>query len=138
MSQKMRIGVVGCGAISGVYIYHSRQFPILEIASCADLNHETAQKKAAEYGIPKAQSVDEMMADPSIDIILNLTIPKAHAPICLAALEADKHVYTEKPLAVTRQDGQDILDKARQKNLRVGGAPDTFLGAGLQTARKVI
>src|SRR5208337_2732223 len=114
MNERIRIGVVGCGAISGRYLTTSRNFPILEIAACADLNRSAAEKTAAEHGVPRVLSVDELMADKSINLVLNLTVPKAHAPICLAALEAGKHVYVEKPLAVTRADGQSILKAAKK------------------------
>jgi len=138
MAEKFRVGVIGCGAISGKYLQTSRMFPILEIAACADLNRDAAKKKAEEFNIPQVLDVEQLLADPSIQAVLNLTVPKAHAPICQAALDAGKHVYVEKPLAVTRRDGQAIVAKARKKKLLVGCAPDTFLGAGLQTARKAI
>jgi predicted dehydrogenase len=138
MSERIRVGVVGCGAISGRYLQTSRSFPILEIAACADLDRAAAERKAADYGVPRVLEVDELLADESIDLILNLTVPKAHTPICLAALNAGKHVYVEKPLAVTRADGQAILREAQRRKLLVGCAPDTFLGWGLQTARKAI
>jgi predicted dehydrogenase len=138
MSQKIRVGVVGCGAISGRYLQTSKGFPILEMAACADLDRAVAQKKAEEFGVPKVLGVEELLADKSIDIVLNLTVPKAHAPVTLAALDAGKNVYLEKPLAVTREDGQAMLAKAKKKNLQIGCAPDTFLGWGLQTARKAI
>jgi predicted dehydrogenase len=135
---RTRVGLIGCGAISGAYLAHAKAFPFLQMMSCSDLNREAARKKAAEFGVPKVQSVEQTLADPSIDIILNLTVPKAHAQLSLAALDAGKHVYSEKPLAITREDGLAIVNKARKKNLLVGGAPDTFLGAGQQTARKAI
>ncbi len=138
MPEKVRVGVIGCGAISGKYFSTSRLFPILEMAACADINREAAEKKAAEFSIPKVMTVDELLADKSIEAVLNLTVPKAHAPICIRSLEAGKHVYVEKPLAVTRRDAQEILSTAKSKRLLVGCAPDTFLGAGLQTARKAI
>lgn len=138
MSQKIRVGVVGCGAISGRYFQTSRMFPLLEIAACADLDRAVAEKKAAEFDVKRVLSVEDLLADSSIDVILNLTVPKAHAPVTLAALDAGKHVYLEKPLAVTRQDGQAIMLRAKEKNLQVACAPDTFLGWGLQTARKAI
>jgi len=138
MSERIRVGVIGCGAISGRYLQTSRNFPILEIAACADLNRESAERKAADYAVPKVLSVEELLADKSIDLVLNLTVPKAHMPICMAALENGKHVYVEKPLAVTREDGQTILREAQRRKLQVGCAPDTFLGWGLQTARKAI
>jgi predicted dehydrogenase len=135
---KVNVGVVGCGNISGIYLERGRTFEILNLAACADLVPERAQAQAKQYGVPKAVSVAELLADPEIDCILNLTIPNAHAEIGLRALEAGKSVYNEKPLANTRGEAQRMLDLARAKNLRVGGAPDTFLGAGLQTCRKLI
>jgi predicted dehydrogenase len=111
---------------------------MLEMSACADLNRQAAEKKAAEFAVPRVLDVEELIADRSIDLVLNLTVPKAHASLCLAALKAGKHVYVEKPLAVTREDGQAILSEAKKRKLLVGCAPDTFLGSGLQTARKAI
>ena len=99
---------------------------------------DRAKARAAEFGVPKACFVQELLADPDIQIVVNLTIPQVHFDVCLAALEAGKHTYVEKPLALTREQGQALLQTAHAKGLRVGGAPDTFLGAGLQTCRKVI
>jgi predicted dehydrogenase len=138
MSQPVRIGLIGCGAISGKYLQTSQNFPILQIASCADINPQAAADKAKEFNIPKVQSVEELLNDDSIDVVLNLTVPKAHAPVSLQALQHGKHVYLEKPLAVTRDDGKAIMAEARKRKLSVGCAPDTFLGSGLQTARKAI
>jgi predicted dehydrogenase len=134
----VRIGLIGCGAVSGAYLAHTRAFPILQFAACSDIDVERANAKAMEFGIARVLSVDEMLRDSKADIILNLTVPRAHAEISLAALKAGKHVYCEKPLGISVAEGQAILDAAREKNLRVGCAPDTFLGAGLQTARKLI
>ena len=135
---KVKVGIIGCGNISDIYLKNCTQvFDNLEVVSCADLIHERAEQKAEEYNI-KACSVEELLSDPEIEIVINLTIPKAHAEVCLAALEAGKHVYVEKPLAITREDGKKILETAKEKGLLVGGAPDTFLGAGLQTCRKLI
>jgi predicted dehydrogenase len=138
MADPTRIGVIGCGAISGAYLGMAKNFPSVQIAAVADLNREAAEKRAAEFQIPTVLGVDELIADKSIDIVLNLTIPKAHAPIAIAALEAGKHTYCEKPFGINRAEGQKVLDLAKEKNLRVGCAPDTFMGAGVQTARKVI
>jgi predicted dehydrogenase len=136
---RVKVGIIGCGNISGIYLKNCTQtFDILEVVACADLIHERAQAQAKEYGVPKACSVDELLQDPEIEIVLNLTTPKAHKDVCIAALEAGKHVYGEKPLAVTREDGKKILEFAKTKGLLVGNAPDTFLGAGLQTCRKLI
>jgi predicted dehydrogenase len=136
--KKVRIGVIGCGAISGAYLGMAKNFPIVEMAACADMNLEAAKKKAAEFNIPTACTVEELLADKSIEIVLNLTVPKAHVPIGIAALEAGKHTYAEKPLGINRDEARKLVSLAQQKNLRVGCAPDTFMGAGIQTARKVI
>ena len=129
---------IGCGAISGEYFKRSQRLPILKYVACADINPEAARQKAAEFGVPKACSVEELLADDDVEIVLNLTIPKVHAPLAMAALKAGKHTYLEKPLATSRKDGLAILAKAKSKKLLVGCAPDTFMGAGLQTARSVI
>src|SRR6266550_4443607 len=138
MPQPLRIGLIGCGAISGAYLDHSRAFPILQYTACCDIDREKATAKAMEFGIPRVLSLDQILSDPQVDVILNLTIPNAHAEISLAALNAGKHVYSEKPLGVSTAQGQRILAVAREKDLRVGCAPDTFMGAGLQTARQLI
>jgi len=138
--KRTKIGIIGCGKISGIYLENcTRKFDdILEVAAVADLIRERSEAKAAEFKIPKVYTVEEMLADPEIEIILNLTIPKVHAEICIAALEAGKHVHVEKPLAVTREDGRKILETADKKKLLVGCAPDTFMGGGIQTCRKLI
>jgi predicted dehydrogenase len=134
----VRIGIIGCGNISGIYFRSGQTFGNLEVAACADLMPERAQAKAEEWGVPKACSVEELLADPEVEIVVNLTVPKAHAPVNLAALEAGKHVYCEKPLATCREDGRKMVELARAKGLRVGSAPDTFLGGGHQTCRKLL
>src|SRR2546423_52610 len=131
--KKVNIGVIGCGNISGIYFKNIRTFDLLNVVACADLDLARAQAKANEYQIPKACTVAELLADPDIDLVLNLTIPKAHAEVGLASIEAGKSVYNEKPLAVRRADGQLMLAAAGEKRVLVGGAPDTFLGGGLQT-----
>ena len=136
--KKAKVGVVGCGNISGIYFKNGKWLESIEIVACADLVPERARAKAAEFGIPRACTVEELLADPEIEIVLNLTIPIAHAEVALAALEAGKCVYNEKPLAITRADGRKMLDLAKSKGLLVGGAPDTFMGGGLQTCRKLI
>ncbi len=138
MTHPLRIGVIGCGAISAQYFKMAPNFPILEMAACADLNPAAAQARGEEFAIPRICSVEELIADPSIDLVLNLTIPKAHAPVALACIEAGKHTYSEKPLGVNRAEGEKILAAARAKGVRIGCAPDTFLGSGLQTARKLV
>lgn len=138
MADRVRIGVVGCGAISGQYFHAATSFPALEIVAAADLDPEAARAKAAQFRVPRACSVDELLADPSIDIVLNLTVPKAHGPVALRSLEAGKHTYCEKPLGVDREEARKVLELAARKGLRVGCAPDTFMGAGIQTVRKAI
>jgi predicted dehydrogenase len=135
---KLKVGVIGCGTISGIYFTNLKSFSILEVVACADVVIERAAAKAAEFSIPKAYSVDVMLADPEVDIVINLTIPKVHAEISLQALRAGKHVYSEKPLAITREEGQQILQLAELNGLYVGCAPDTFLGGALQTCIKLI
>ena len=138
-AKQAKVGVIGCGNISGIYLKNARQtFDILNVAAVADIDAAKARARAEEYDVPNVYGVDELLADPAIEIVLNLTIPAAHGEVALAALEAGKHVYNEKPLALTRADGQRLLEAARAKGLRVGCAPDTFLGGGLQTCRKLI
>lgn len=134
----VKIGIVGCGNISAVYFQAVKRFEILEIAACADLDIERAKAKAAEWGVPKACTVDELLADPEIQIVVNLTIPIAHAEVAFAAVKAGKSVHNEKPLTITREDGKKLLALAKEKGVRVGGAPDTFMGGGIQTCRKLI
>jgi predicted dehydrogenase len=133
-----KIGIVGCGNISSVYLRVCPTFDILEVAACADVVEERAVAQAAKFNVPKACSVAELLEDPEIAIVVNLTVPGAHADIALRALRAGKSVYNEKPLALTRDEGQQILRLAADQGLRVGCAPDTFLGGGLQTCRKLI
>ena len=135
---KIAVGIIGCGNISDIYLKRCRAFEILDVTACADLLMDRAKAKAAAFPGVRALEVRELLADPQVRIVVNLTIPKAHAEIALAALAAGKCVHNEKPLAIAREDGRRILDLARSKHLRVGGAPDTFLGAGLQTCRRII
>lgn len=137
MGKQIKVGIIGCGNIAPQYIRGNAPFSSVRIAACADLDVERAQSFGREYGL-RACSMDELLADPEIDIIVNLTIPTAHLEVNLAIIEAGKHVYTEKPLALTREDGQRILAAAEKAGVRVGCAPDTFLGGGLQTCRKLI
>lgn len=134
----VKVGVIGCGTISGIYLEMAKRLRILEVLACADLSLERAQARALEFEAPRACSVEALLADPEIELVINLTIPAAHAEITLAALEAGKCVYSEKPLATNRSDAHRILDLARERGLLVGCAPDTFLGGGLQTCRKLI
>lgn len=138
MAERVKVGVVGAGKIFPAYVAGCRNFPLLELVALADIDGERASQQAAEHGVPRALSVDALLADPEIQIVVNLTVPKVHAAVSLAAIAAGKHVYTEKPLAVTRADGQRIVQAAAERGVRVGSAPDTFLGGGQQTCRKLI
>lgn len=138
MVDKVKIGIVGTGNIFPAYIRGCRRFRILEIAACADIDRPKAEARAAEHDIPRVCSVEELLADPEIQIVVNLTIPQAHAKVSLAAIEAGKHVQSEKPLAVTHEDGHKILAAAQDRGVLLGCAPDTFLGGGQQTCRKVL
>src|SRR5690606_24468864 len=113
-------------------------FDILEIVACADIDLSRAEDRAKEFNIPKACTVDDLLADPEIDIVVNLTIPAAHAEVSLKAIAAGKNVHEEKPFALNRKDGAKILAAAKEKGVLVGCAPDTFLGGGIQTCRKLI
>lgn len=138
MAEPARIGVIGCGNISETYLRVGKTFSELDLVACADIDIERAKARAAQFDIPHAYTVDELLGDPAIEIVLNLTIPRVHADVAVAALQAGKSVYNEKPLGLNRTEGARILDLAREKGLLVGCAPDTFLGAGLQTCRDVI
>jgi predicted dehydrogenase len=138
-STKTRVGVVGCGAISGIYMKNCHQFfRNLEVVACADLVRGKAEACAKEYGVAQVLAVEDLLASPDVDIVLNLTVPKAHAAISLGALQAGKHVHSEKPLATCLEDGRRVVREAKKRKLRIGYAPDTFLGAGIQTCRKLI
>ena len=132
-----KVGIIGCGNISGIYFQAGKTFDILDIKGCSDLISERSEAKASEFGC-KAMTNDEIYADPEIKIVINLTPPLVHAEIALASLEAGKNAHGEKPLAVSREDGRKIVELAKSKGLRVGSAPDTFLGGGIQTCRKLI
>jgi predicted dehydrogenase len=139
VSKPFRIGLIGCGNISNAYFQHLAPYAAFaKITACADIDVERAQAKATEHGVAKACSVKELLADPDIDAVLNLTIPAAHAGVNLAALKAGKHAYCEKPFSLTYKEGVQVLKEAQKRKLRVGCAPDTVLGGGIQTARLVI
>ncbi len=134
----LTVGVIGCGNISDLYFQGGKRFESIEIIACADLIKTLAREKAKKHGIQEVLTPEKLLTRSDVDIVLNITVPKAHAAVALAALDAKKHVYNEKPLTLTRKEGKTLLDKAAKNNLRVGCAPDTVLGAGIQTARKLI
>lgn len=131
------IGIIGCGNISSAYLKAMASFPILNVVGLADLNEDLARARGAEFNIP-ATNVTALLADPDIDIIVNLTVPKAHVAVGLQALDAGKHTYSEKPLGINFAEGKMLAETARTKNLRIGAAPDTFLGGAHQTARAIL
>ena len=133
-----KVGLIGCGNISDAYIRGLRTFRWLELTALSDLEVARAEAKASRYGVAKGYTVEALLDDDTVDIAVNLTFPSVHAEVSLKALEAGKHVYSEKPLAITREDGKRLLEAADTSNLRLGCAPDTFLGSGIQTCRKLL
>lgn len=140
MPQKVKIGVVGCGAVSSQYFTHAAKFPIIEIDALSDLIRDRAESRAKEFGLRHAKicTTDEMMKDNSIELILNLTWPRAHFPVGMQAVAAGKHHYSEKPFGVTLDEGRQLHEAAKQRGVQLGCAPDTVLGSGIQTARNAI
>lgn len=134
----VKVGVIGCGNISAAYLKISKRFPILDVVALADLDLERARSRAAEFGVPSSCTVRQLLKRDDIEIVLNLTTPQAHYKVGMAVLRAGKHLYNEKPLTVTRSQGKRLLQEAASRGLRVGCAPDTVLGGGHQTARKLI
>jgi predicted dehydrogenase len=135
--RKVGVGIIGCGNISKAYMTAMRQFAMIELRAVADMRSGPAEQRAAEFGVP-ALRVDQLLKRDDVEIVVNLTVPLAHTDVSLAVLNAGKHVHSEKPLGVNMIEARKVMDLAAQKNLRVGCAPDTFLGGGHQTARKLI
>jgi predicted dehydrogenase len=133
----MRVGVVGCGVISRHYAEKAREFESFDLVACADVMREAAEALAGEFALAAA-TVDELLADPSVDIVLNLTTPVAHAEVTRAALAAGKHVYSEKPLGTSAAEAAELLAEAARRGLRLGCAPDIFLGGAYQAARALV
>ena len=133
----MKVGIIGCGNISETYFNSQKIFNNFEITACADINTEYASKSAEHFNV-KAQSVDDILSNKDIDLIINLTIPSAHKEIIINSLKAGKHCFSEKPLAMNMKEGLEIAKLSNEKNLYVGCAPDTFLGSAGQNARKLI
>src|SRR5438552_1176103 len=133
MNRRVKVGVIGCGNISPAYFRGCKQFEILDVIACADLDVKRAEARAQEFGIAKACGVEELLHDPDIQIVVNLTIPQSHAEVNLAAIRAGKNVHCEKPFAIAREDGRKTITVAKEKGVLVGCAPDTFLGGGAQT-----
>jgi predicted dehydrogenase len=137
MARKLRVGVVGCGNISTAYFTLSKLFKGFDIVACADINMQAAQAQAKAFGL-RADSVDGLIRADDIDLVVNLTIPAAHYGVAKAALDAGKHVYSEKPFVLSVKEGLDLAKRAAKRKLRVGSAPDTFLGGAHQLARSIV
>ena len=136
---KTGIGIIGCGNISSIYLENlTKNFDNVEVIAVADINPAAAESQAEKYGVPNVLTVDEILARDDISIIVNLTIPKVHYDICKQALEAGKHVYVEKPLSLSTEQGKELKALASSKGLYAGGAPDTFLGGGIQSCIKMV
>jgi len=133
-----RVGIIGAGKISGIYLENSKKFDAFDVVAIADVRLEGAQARAAEYDIPEALSVEDLLAHPDVETIINLTPHRVHGPVGLSIVEAGKNAYSEKPLAVHREEGERLLSAATERGVRVGGAPDTFFGGAWQTARALI
>src|SRR3981081_2085221 len=131
------IGVIGCGVISKAYLTAMKQFANIELRAVADMRSAAAERCGKEFGVP-GMRVDQLLKRDDVEIVVNLTVPLAHTDVSLAVLNAGKHVHSEKPLGVNVAEARKVMDLAAQKNLRGGCAPDTFLGGGHQTARKLI
>jgi predicted dehydrogenase len=131
------IGLIGCGNISATYLAAAKTFPILEVRGVADIDMPVAEARAREFGL-KAKSVADLLADPQVEIVVNLTVPAAHSAVSQQVIEAGKHVYSEKPLGLDIEEAAKLLEAAKERLLRVGCAPDTFLGGAHQTVRKLI
>ncbi len=134
----MRVGLIGCGNISNVYFEAGRRFRDFQIVACADLDPARAEAAATRHAIPRVLDVADLPGDPEVGLVLNLTPPQAHTQVLHAAIAAGKHAYTEKPLGLSLAESTALLEEAQAAGVVIGCAPDTVLGAGLQTARKLI
>jgi predicted dehydrogenase len=135
--KKLGVGIIGCGNISAAYLGLAPMFKAIEVRAVADLNMEAAKARAAEFGV-RAETVEDLLADDQIDIVVNLTVPNAHFEISKRALEAGKHVYSEKPFVLSLEDGEELRRIASAKGLLVGSAPDTWMGGAHQDARAAV
>src|SRR6266436_7356315 len=131
------VGIIGCGTICGIYMQNMSRFPGLKLVACADIREEAARSAAAKYGI-SARGIDGLLASSDIDVVVNLTVPVAHFAVSQAALSAGKHVFSEKPLCTEPEHGRALVAEAELCRLKLGCAPDTFLGAGGRLARELI
>ncbi|MGU3645764.1 Gfo/Idh/MocA family protein [Microbacterium sp. C23T] len=132
------VGIIGAGNISDQYLTHLSSFPDVRVIAIGDLLEDRAKAQAEKYGVPHAGGIDLVLNDPDVDIVVNLTIPAVHVEVSLAIIAAGKHVWTEKPIGIDREESQRLLTAADAAGLRVGVAPDTVLGPGVQTAKRAI
>jgi predicted dehydrogenase len=137
MNKIFKVGLIGCGHISETYFRGHDYFNNFQIIKCADINLDNAKKCAETYGITSC-TVDDLLNDSEIEIVLNLTIPRAHYEVAKKSLDHGKHVYSEKPMAVNFEEGEELLKLANSKGLYIGNAPDTFLGGGIQKSIELI
>lgn len=132
------VGIIGAGVIASQYLDQLTTYPDVEVRALGDLRPDAAAERAQQYGVPRHGAVETVLDDPDIEIVVNLTIPAAHFEVSSRILEAGQHVWSEKPLTTSREDASALIDLARARGLRVGGAPDTVLGAGVQTALRAL
>jgi predicted dehydrogenase len=137
MSNAVNVGIIGCGNISATYMRMGQFFRDYKVVACSDLSMDAANARAEEFGL-RALSIEGLLADPEIEIVVNLTIPNAHFAVSSDILKAGKHVYSEKPFVLTADEGAKLAELAAEKGLRIGSAPDTFMGGSHQKAREMI
>lgn len=137
MKKEYGVGIVGCGDISEAYFRLIPLYRNLKVVACSDINMTAAKSRAEKFGVD-ALEIEALLANPAVDVVLNLTIPSAHYPVSKQALEAGKHVYSEKPFVLTVKEGEDLRSIANARKLRIGSAPDTYLGGSHQLARNLI
>lgn len=138
MARRVKVGVIGCGIISEPYLRTLTQFGDIEVVACGDVQVDKARARGAEFGVERTGGPEVVLEDGSIEIVVNLTVPAAHAEVSLAAIEQGKSVWSEKPLALSFAEGESLLRQAEERGVLIGCAPDTVLGGGLQTGRRLV
>ncbi len=138
MTRPLGVGVIGAGVISQTYLENLTSFPDVSVVAVGDLLPERARAKADEHGVPGAGTPDDVLANPDVDLVVNLTIPQVHVEVSSAAIAAGKHVWTEKPIGLDRDATRALLAQADAAGVRIGSAPDTLLGPAFQTAKRAI
>src|SRR5690606_21285379 len=138
MTKRTGVGIIGAGTISDEYLGNLTRFPALEVRFIADLDTDRAAAQAAKWGVPASGATEQLLADPDVDIVVNLTIPAVHVEVAKQAVAAGKHVWGEKPYALDRESARELAELAHSEGVRVAVAPDTFLGPGLQTALRAV